>query len=209
MPSRAGVAVACCVLSCTAVGLLWLPADVVAYGTFEGTVALAEEQPVAAAASTPVLGTPQAETESASDERTEQGAVIPPGQEELLAQMLGRGAALPAQCVFAGAEADHAVVRATYDCPSGAVVFELSHPSKAARGATQTDRFAIAVQGGTPPSGLADALAALIRSKEAAFEWKWLGNPERSFSRATMVLTALGVLVVAGLGWVLRRRRVG
>jgi hypothetical protein len=103
-----------------------------------------------------------------------QEPVVPPGQEELLSAMLGRGAALPDGCKFAGGDADGPIIRATYTCPTGEVVFEVVHPSNAAEAATQTERFAIAVQSGSPPTELADTLASLIHSREADFEWVWL-----------------------------------
>src|SRR5438552_2155631 len=65
-------------------------------------------------------------------------AVVPPGQEEVMAAMFGRGAMLPAGCAFAGGQADGAVIRAAYACPSGAVVFALVHPSTGAASAIQT-----------------------------------------------------------------------
>jgi hypothetical protein len=96
---------------------------------------------------------------------------IPPGQEQLLAAMLGRGAPLPGACTFRGGQVDHAVIRATYWCPSGLVVIALAHPSAAPASALQTANFAIALQSGRPPAALADALVSLIRSREAAFQW--------------------------------------
>src|SRR5438105_71718 len=58
--------------------------------------------------------------------------VIPPGQEELLATMLGKGAVLPDECKLADAEVDHTTIKAKYTCPGGEVVFELAHPSTGA-----------------------------------------------------------------------------
>src|SRR5947208_3265485 len=84
--------------------------------------------------------------------------VIPPGQEELLADMLGRGATLPGQCSFANGGVERTTVKAAYTCPGGEVVFELHHPSKAPAGATQTARFAVTVRAGSPPAGMAEAL---------------------------------------------------
>lgn len=100
--------------------------------------------------------------------------VIPPGQEELLGNILGRGAALPGGCAFTGGQIEHATVVGRYQCDGGGVTIELSHPSRAPAGSLQTDRFAVIERGGTPPPGFSDALASWIRSHEAAFEWKWL-----------------------------------
>lgn len=135
-----------------------------------------------------------------------QEAVIPAGQEELLVEMLGRGVTL-AECKLTSGEVDHAIIKATYACPEGEVVFELRHPDKAPANATRTARFAITLLSGSPPAGLADALTSRIRSRETAFEWKLLeSGPERS-SPAPLLLAAAGILGLAVLGWALRRRR--
>jgi hypothetical protein len=99
-------------------------------------------------------------------------AVIPAGQDELLAQMLGRAETLPGECRFAGGGAERGVIRATYSCPSGEIVFELRHPDAAPGAPFHTVRFAITPTRGTPPPGFADALLARIRAREAAFEWR-------------------------------------
>jgi hypothetical protein len=186
------------------VGLLAVLLGVVLCGA---RAAFAHAEPGAADAPTVTEEHAPAAGEPAKEELLNPEAVIPPGQEELLADMLGRGATLPGECKFAGVEADHAVVRTTYSCPSGEVVFELRHPSEAPRGATQTERFAITVKSGNPPNGLAEALASLIRSRESKFVWKWVGPTGRTSTRPIGSLAA-GVLVVAvGLWWMLRRRR--
>ncbi len=136
-----------------------------------------------------------------------EGPVIPAGQEDLLALMLGWGAALPGPCSLKSAGVDYAIINATYACPAGEVVFQLSHPSKAPAKATLTERFAIIQLSGSAPPGLADALAALIRSREAAFEWKWLASPPKPVSRAPVLFAAAGLLAIAVLVlWALRRR---
>src|SRR5262249_37073247 len=134
-------------------------------------------------------------------------AVIPPGQEDLLADMLGRGATLPAQCQFTAGGVERTVVKSTYACPQGEVSYELRHPSQAARGAVRTERFALSVKTGSPPEGLTDALVSRIRAKEATFEWKWLGPTPRPAAQRMIPLLAGGVmLAVVALWWVLRRR---
>lgn len=131
-------------------------------------------------------------------------AVIPAGQEDLLAEMLGRGVSL-ADCKLAAGDVDHAIIKATYTCPGGEVVFELRHPSKAPADATRTARFAIMLVSGSPPPGLADALTSRIRSHESAFEWTLLG-PHR-FPLVPVLVAAAGVLGIAILGWALWRQR--
>ena len=98
--------------------------------------------------------------------------VVPPGQNAVLAAMLGRGAVLPDACAFAGGQADGPVIRATYACPSGDVVFELVHPGNATAEAIQTERFALTLQSGSPSNELVDGLVGIIRSREMSFEWK-------------------------------------
>jgi len=100
---------------------------------------------------------------------------IPPGQEELMAAMLGKGEWLVGDCQLVAAGAQYTFIEATYGCPDGEVVFKLTHPSQAAATATQTEEFAIAVQSGTSPSGLTDDLVSHVRSQEADFEWTWPG----------------------------------
>jgi len=150
-------------------------------------------------------GTPaeaEAERESGST------AVIPPGREELLAEMLGRGATLPGDCKFAGGNVERTFVAASYTCPQGEVVFELRYPGTGPAGATQTSRFAVALKQGAPPDGLADALVSRVRSHESTFEWQWTAATPGSSSRTTIILLAVAILLgLAGGGWVLSRRR--
>lgn len=100
--------------------------------------------------------------------------VVPPGQNKLLAEMLGQGAALPDDCKFTGGGADGPIIRGNYTCPSGAVVFELVYPDNAPAPNTRTERFAITIERGAPPAEMIDAVAWLVRSHEAGFEWLWL-----------------------------------
>jgi hypothetical protein len=155
------------------------------------TVVLAIALPMAAAVAQPAPG--------------DGDAVVPAGQEELLADMLGKGATLPGGCQLADGRVEYATVTAKYTCPNGEVVFELSHPSRAGGGAMETDRFALTPKSGSPPPELAPELVARIRAREAGFEWKWLGGPPKARSRALPFAVA-GLLAIAVLGWVLRSR---
>lgn len=105
-----------------------------------------------------------AEQDTAADE-----PAIPPGQEDLLLDMLGPGAPLP--CELVDGQVNYTVIKLTYACAGGEVEYELAHRSKAGRGATPTDQFAITLTSGSPPPGFADALVSVIRSREAEFEW--------------------------------------
>lgn len=160
------------------------------------------------------VGTPPAKGEAADKPGDESGgeddgephAVIPPGQDELLADILGRGATLPHDCKFSSGDANGATIRATYTCASGPVVVTLVHPDLAPANATQTARFAMTVDSGTPPEGILAALAAHMRSREGAFEWKWLGRPRRRLS-LPMIVLAVGLAAIAVSAWLLRARR--
>ncbi len=103
--------------------------------------------------------------------------IAAPGQEELLGTMLGIGATLPGDCHFAGGGADGAIVTAEYACRDGNLVLELRHPDAAPRAALRTAHFGVSVHSGSAPQGLLDAVAALIRSREADFQWKPLHLP--------------------------------
>jgi hypothetical protein len=108
-------------------------------------------------------------------------AAIPPGQEDLLLVMLGKGARLPEGCKLAAGEVDHTVIEATYDCPLGEVVLELAHPSEAQPSDKETEQFVFTVLEGAPPVNLTDAVGALIRSHEDEFEWKWPAEEPAEF----------------------------
>jgi hypothetical protein len=146
--------------------------------------------------------------EAREPETDEPRAVIPPGQEDLLAEMLGRGAPLASGCTFAGGHADGPSVRVTYTCPSGEVVLELAHPDQARSTTAKTERFAITLQSGSPPDELVADLVSRIRSRENLFEWKWIGRRRGASRLRTIVLgvAAVGLLGLAALAWALRRR---
>jgi hypothetical protein len=139
-------------------------------------------------------------------------AVIPSGHDALLAEMLGRGAPLPGTCSFVSGAVQRTIIRTVYHCPSGEVVFELSHPEAAPPAALRTARFAIALRHGSPPGDLIEALAARIRSRESAFEWSRM--PAAGESHPVWLLTlrlniALFVVGVAAvLGWNLSPARL-
>lgn len=137
-------------------------------------------------------------------------AGISPGHEALLAEMLGRGATLPGDCALTAGQVERAVVRGTYTCLGGDVVFELRHPSAASAGAARTARFAIVLLSGSPPPGLVDVLESRIRSREAAFEWTWPSRQSspswlRRNAAAITLLAAAGLMAVGALRWVWSR----
>ncbi len=154
---------------------------------------------------TPGEGPPVADVEPAGGRQ----AVIPPGQEELLVNMLGKGIELPGPCKLSGAEAKQTMIRADYACPSGAIAVELYHPDNAPSGAAKTAQFAVVIPAGSPPDGFRDALVERVKAHEAPFEWKWVGRsavgPERS--SPILLFAVLAVVAVVVLVVVMRRRR--
>jgi hypothetical protein len=137
---------------------------------------------------------------------TEPMAVIPPGREDVLAEMLGRGATLPDGCAFARGQVTSDTVTATYTCPAGEAVFTLRHPSKAPSGATLSERFALSLQSGSPPAALAEELLSRIRAREATFEWTWVGS-YASGGSTQMTIIIIAALAAGGLLFLLLRRR--
>jgi hypothetical protein len=135
---------------------------------------------------------------------------IPPGQEELVGTMLGNGIALPGDCKLDSGNIEKTVIKATYTCPSGDVVLELTHPAATASDATRTEKFAVRVERGTPPADLQRVLLSRIREQEGQFRWtvypaRTPGAPQ---SREVPMLAGgvvLGVLVIVAL--LLWRRR--
>lgn len=109
---------------------------------------------------------------ASDDEHPTVEPVIPPGQEALIAGMLGRGMALP-DCTLVGCGVAYTVIEATYDCLDGGVTLELGHPQNATDASAQTAQFAITVQSGTPPLDFQDALLSLVRAREGGFVWGW------------------------------------
>lgn len=101
--------------------------------------------------------------------------VIPPGEEAVIADMLGRGKTLP-HCTLVSGGVEFNVITATYSCIYGNVTIALDHRRNATANSTQTGQFAVTIQSGSPPPGFADALTTLVRSQEGSFEWRW---PER------------------------------
>lgn len=137
-----------------------------------------------------------------------QEAVIAPGNEELLAAMLGKGGTLPEGCKLTGGEVQHSKIRATYQCAAGEVVLELLHPQQAPASATRTERFAIVVVSGTPPPTLLSGIEALVRAKESGFEWTLLADSTGGRSPYyNLAISIVVLLVIIGIGWLIRRRR--
>lgn len=108
---------------------------------------------------------------AAYGEQSNPTAVILPGQEALLADMLGRGATLPDGCTFTGGQVEQTAARGTYDCSGSEIAIELRHPTTAPPDGTSAEKLAVVTVRGTPPAALIAALRERVRQREAAFEW--------------------------------------
>ena len=128
----------------------------------------------------------------------DQGWVIRPGQEDALADMMGRGVSLPGPCTFTGGQVNAGVVSATYMCPSGEVALELRAGSVAHDHLLRSERFAVTTRGGSAPPELLEALLPRIRAGESAIGWS--APPSDHGSGRALPSSAalwLGVVLVA------------
>src|SRR2546422_1644335 len=140
--------------------------------------------------------------------------VIPPGQEELFGAMLGNGSALPGDCKLAAGSIDKTIVKATYACPRGEVIVELTHPAAAPADASRTEKFALRVERGTPPPDLQSALLSRIRERETGFRWTVYSGQTPTGQPATAPALAgaaiglvIGLVLLVLSAWLLWRRR--
>jgi hypothetical protein len=97
---------------------------------------------------------------------------IPPGEEQVVATMLGRGVALQ-YCTLVSGGVEYSVIKGTYNCLTSEATFELRHPRYATAGSTQTEKFVITLASGSAPPGFQDVLTSLVRSHERDFQWSW------------------------------------
>jgi len=136
---------------------------------------------------------------------------IAPGTEALFGDLLGKGETLPGGCTLSDGEIQRTSVLATYTCGEAKVVLELLHPTSAPSGGARTERFAIGVKSGTPPSGLVEAVADRIRAREAGFQWVEVGGgrgpiAEGAAAHRRKLLFAGAAVAAIVVLWVLRRR---
>ena len=140
---------------------------------------------------------------AASDGANAGEAVVPPGQGDLIAELLGRGMVLPSGCRFTSGKVDGPIVSATFACASGAVDLELRHPSRAPAAIARTAQFAIVLQRGAPPAGFVESLVSRIGSREDAFHWAWAPTqsalPQRSSVQAVLRVVVIVLPIAAAL----------
>lgn len=114
-------------------------------------------------------------------------AVIAPGQEDLLAEMAGRGEVLARTCSFAGGQVESTMARVAYRCGQAHVIVELRHVSQAPARAIRTERFSISAGGGDVPAELLAAIAARVRARERSFVWAQAGEQGGEAGRTRLV----------------------
>ena len=131
--------------------------------------------------------------------------VIQAAAEPLFADMLGLGDTVPGGCTFSDGKIERTSVVATYTCGGAQIVLRLVHPTSAPDGAVHTQQFAVAVESGTPPAGLVNAVADRIRAREAAFEWTEVGNRGTAVRHWPLAVAA-GAVVAMLVFWALWRR---
>jgi hypothetical protein len=117
---------------------------------------------------------------------------IPPGQEELVGAMLGSGVALPGDCRLVSGDLEKTRITATYACPTGDVVVELTHPAAAPTGAAHTEKLALRVERGTAPADLQSVLLSRIREREG--EFRWTVYPARTSTDQPAAMPALSAV---------------
>jgi hypothetical protein len=139
------------------------------------------------------------------------GRAIPPGQEELLGRMLGRGEALPGDCRLTGGGVEATIVVAYYTCSGAAIAVEL-HDVAGAASDLQTEQFAVVVRSGAAPPALLEALAARIREHEPAFEWRQVSLLQKRvlgfrLGAGALAACASGILILGLVAQLLVARR--
>ena len=110
------------------------------------------------------------------------GAVIPPGQEALVADLLGKGATLPDRCSLLSGTINGDGITANYSCASGTFSLVLTHADRSTPGAIRTKKFSISRRG-EAPSQVLDTLIERVRAGEEAFEWRRLAGAKENVER--------------------------
>lgn len=135
-------------------------------------------------------------------------AVIPPGQDAVVGQML---AGEPASCTFAGASVERDHVLARYRCSGDLTEVELRHVGDST-GAVETTR-SFSLRAAPGQEALVRAVAEGVRRHEGSFRWN-VREPEPTQRQSTEQPMELGepwaplllLLLVVGLGWRFPRR---
>jgi hypothetical protein len=101
---------------------------------------------------------------------------VPPGQEELVAEMLGRGQPMGG-CRLTQVDMKPASVEGAYQCQddAGTVGIVLEYPSSGKRAAFTTHEFAVSTRD-EPPAELLEGLRRRIIEREADWRWADVGD---------------------------------
>ena len=108
---------------------------------------------------------------AADDDAAAVEPVIPPGEEQVAANMLGRGTGLQYCTLVSGGIQDN-VISGVYNCVGNEVRVELANLRNATATSIRTGQFAVTIQG-SPTAGFEDDLVARVRSAEGSFQWSW------------------------------------
>jgi hypothetical protein len=95
-------------------------------------------------------------------------AVITPGQDEVIAEMLGRGRVLGGDCTLSSASIDKTYIVANYACSAGDFKIELRALDDA-KSDLGTSKFAIVA--GSAPDALRNDLRDSVLANEGRFQW--------------------------------------
>ena len=146
-------------------------------------------------------------------EDTPGDAVIQPGQEGLVSDLLENGnQRYPGDCMLGDVSIEKNAVKASFTCAGKQVPVELRYPGAVPKADGRTERFAIIAP--DAPRPFVDALQKRLAGGEAAFHWTILKD-RRSAATTTarkprlviaIAIGALALVMVAGV-LVIRRRR--
>ena len=128
--------------------------------------------------------------------------VVLPGQEELIADIVGSGVTLPGGCQFTGGNIDD-TVRAHYACDTGPVTIQLSHRGTASSAVAETTYFRIRVIEGSPPPDLVEALVARTRAREENVRWTTVTSRRPAWLITSIVAIMLLPPVMAVIRWLM------
>lgn len=170
-------------------------------------VALAAALYVLATAPLAIAG--EAPTTAGDPGASQDKPVVPPGQEELLADAFGKGVELPGQCRFSGGNINGATIVLTYDCANGRLELNATHPTLAEQAVVKSEKFALRVTAGTAAEGFLDALAARIREHEEPFQWALPKPKVAADSGHRSGILALAGTAAVGAVWLAFRVRQG
>ena len=128
--------------------------------------------------------------------------VVLPGQEELIADIVGSGVTLPGGCQFTGGNIDD-TVRAHYACDTGPVTIQLSHRGTASSAVAETTYFRIRVIEGSPPPDLVEALVARTRAREENVRWTTVTPRRPAWLITSIIAIMLLPPVMAVIRWLM------